>query len=96
MKTVKTSSLVAQRIGDAVRMELVHQGKPQTALARAIGMDQATLNRRVKGVTAFRTDELQQVADFLGVTVGQLYEGPRRVGIDGGRVADKADGEHVA
>jgi len=74
-------SAVAQRIGDAVRLELVHQGKTQVDLARALGMPQATLSRRVNGTTTFRADELAEVATYLGVTINDLYAGPGRVAV---------------
>ena len=52
----------------------------QTALGRAIGIDQSNLGKRLRGERGWSLDDLQAVARALGTTMGYLLgendEGP--------------------
>ena len=70
-----------QCIADVIKLELAHQRKGQTALAAQLGLSQAALSRRMRCAVAFRVDELETIAEFLGVTVADLYAGPGKVAV---------------
>jgi transcriptional regulator with XRE-family HTH domain len=61
-----------------VRAEMARQRRGQVELATALGWSQAALSRRLTGSVAFSTDELAQVAGFLGVPISQLVTPPAK------------------
>jgi transcriptional regulator with XRE-family HTH domain len=56
-----------ERVAAVVRSEMARQLKTQVQLASAVDMTQQAVSRRLRGTTAFSLDELQAVAEFLGV-----------------------------
>lgn len=56
-----------------VRAGLARQRKPQTLLQQRLGISRGSLHRRLTGQQPFTADELVIVADFLGVSVGDLF-----------------------
>lgn len=56
-----------------VRAELARQRKSQQALQERLGHSRTTMHRSLSGQRPFDADELVQIADFLGVTVGDLF-----------------------
>lgn len=57
-----------------VRAELARQRKTQGQLAGVLGMSPQAVSRRMCGAQAFDVNELQAVADFLGVAAVRLFE----------------------
>lgn len=52
-----------------IKAELARRGATQAELAAALGITQSGISRRLTGTQPFRTDELEAVADFLGVQI---------------------------
>jgi transcriptional regulator with XRE-family HTH domain len=61
-----------RRIAAEVRAEIARQQKTQREIADAIGIEQASLQRRLVGARSFRAEELAALAEVLGVPVGQF------------------------
>lgn len=59
-------------IGMEVRVMAMRRGMSVSALARALGLPQTYVARRVDGRAAFTPDELKRVAAALAVTVADL------------------------
>lgn len=77
MLTHMTSSLT-QIVASGIRAEMARQGKTQQQLASLAGMAQQTLSRRIKveDPIPFDTDEIDRVAQALGIPVQQLLVTP--------------------
>lgn len=58
-----------------VRAEMGRQQVTQVQLSRAIGMSQQSLSERLRGKTPFTTDDLDTIADALGVHPAVLLGG---------------------
>jgi len=52
-----------------IRAELARAGISQTAAARALGLADSSLSRRLNGRHSFRVSELYALADLIGVPV---------------------------
>ncbi len=66
------TSRTTQRVAANVRAELaVRQIKP-AQLAAALRISTSTMDRRLKAQTEWPVDDLELVADFLGLTVASL------------------------
>lgn len=61
--------------GANVRGEMARKGINQTAMADALGVSQAAVSARLRGVTPFDINELATIARLLDVTVERLVEG---------------------
>lgn len=61
---------------EEIRVHLARRRMSASELARRTGMKQSTLARRMTGATAFDLDDLERIADVLGVQVADLL--PRR------------------
>jgi transcriptional regulator with XRE-family HTH domain len=59
-------------IGLRIKARLRTQHSTVRRLAAEIGMTEWALGRRVKGTVEFRTSELRDIAEVLGVPVEQL------------------------
>jgi transcriptional regulator with XRE-family HTH domain len=59
-------------IAGHVRAEMARQCKTQRDLAEVLGIDEGSTSLRFRGARSFRAEELVQVADWLGVPIGQL------------------------
>lgn len=66
--------------GANVRAEMARRGVSQTTLAQRIGMSQAQVSKRLRGVIAFDINELAAVADFLNVPLALLLPTDANVG----------------
>lgn len=61
-------------IGDRIQAALDMRGMSQRQLAQATSMEQATINRYVKGKRTAKPSTLAKIARVLGVTVSYLME----------------------
>lgn len=59
-------------IGEAVHAAMWRAHVSQTQLARALGLDQAAISRRLRGRTAWKASEVRVTAALLGVAVVDL------------------------
>lgn len=66
----------AQRVSAAVRAEMARTRTPQASLARALGITQQSVSRRLNGHTPFTLDEVVVAADLLGVDRALLLDPP--------------------
>jgi transcriptional regulator with XRE-family HTH domain len=55
-----------------VRAEMARQRRTQGDLAAELGLAQVSLSKRLTGVVAWSTDEIEQAAKVLGVSIEQL------------------------
>lgn len=60
-------------VADNVRAELARYNVTQTAIAEALSLTRSAISRRLRGETQFRADELQRIADHLGLDVASFY-----------------------
>lgn len=68
-----------QSIAAAVRAEFARKGCGTiTQLARVIGMSRPTASSRWHGHTAYKSTELQTIAEFLGITAYDLNDSARK------------------
>jgi transcriptional regulator with XRE-family HTH domain len=67
-----------EHVAEEIRVLLARRKMSATQLARITGLKQSSLSRRMTGETAFDMDDLELIADALGVAVTDLM--PRRVG----------------
>ena len=58
-----------------VRAVLARKRSSQRQLAKALGLTQPVIWRRLQGDMQFRVDELQAVAEFVEVPVSTLFPG---------------------
>lgn len=78
-------SAARAKVATEVRVEMARIGIKESALASAAGISQSTLNRRLKPTSerdAFTVDELERVADVLGVHPATFFRSVS--GHDGG------------
>ncbi len=61
-----------QRIAAEVRAEIARQGRRQGEVAAIINKDKANVSRRMLGRKAFLSEELADIAAWLGVPVSQF------------------------
>jgi transcriptional regulator with XRE-family HTH domain len=55
-----------------IRAELARRGKTQEDLAEALGIARQNISQRLRNRVSFRIEELQAVADFLGIPIADL------------------------
>lgn len=81
-----------ETLNDAVarrlRGQIAEKKLSASAIARAIGMTQATISRRTTGHTEFTLNEVQAICDSTGISLEYLMTGrkPRPDGGPGGGV----------
>jgi transcriptional regulator with XRE-family HTH domain len=68
------------RVSGEVRAEMARQQINQTTLAGMLGWSQVAVSRRVSGQVALSTDDIERIAEVLGVEVGQLVSVPASAG----------------
>lgn len=61
-----------ERVASNIRAELARRQLSQADLATALRTTQQTISRRMTGAVPFDTDELEVIAEFLGVPVDAL------------------------
>lgn len=61
-------------VANEVRAELARQRRTILELSEGTGITLSTLRRRLDGVSALNLDELQLIADFLGIRPGELTD----------------------
>ena len=59
-------------VGDNVAAEMKRHRLSQAGLAQHLGISQAAVSSRLRGVTPWRVDELRVVADVLNVPMSAL------------------------
>lgn len=69
--------MARETIAGEVRAELGRQNLSQTYLCAELGWTQPYLSRRLTGAVAFSTDDLEAVAEVLGVPLTQLITEPQ-------------------
>jgi transcriptional regulator with XRE-family HTH domain len=62
-----------KRIGANVRAEMARRGLTQEQVAPAAGLSQSKLSRRLTGRYPFMAEELDAIADLLGVEAGTFF-----------------------
>lgn len=69
-------STLSKQIAERVELLMFLNGRRNRAeLAAVLGMSAPTVSRRLSGQNSFTPDELQAMADWLGVPVRELIEG---------------------
>jgi transcriptional regulator with XRE-family HTH domain len=71
-----------EHVAEEIRVLLARKRISAAELARRTGIKQSTMSRRMTGETAFDMDDLEVIAEVLGVEVGELM--PRSIRADGG------------
>ena len=61
-------------IAGEIRAELARQGLSYTACAAATHISPSTLSRRLAGTKPFLLEEMQSIAQFLGIKLSDLTE----------------------
>lgn len=88
----------AQSVAAEVRAAAARRRVTQASIARQLGMSQQALSRRWTGELAFDVNELFQVADILGIPLGDLLPptpmAPRLLHPNNGAV-QRSDGKHA-
>lgn len=59
-------------VNTRIRIELARTRRSQADLALVLGLSQAGVSRRMSGATSWDLAELERVAEFLGIELGQL------------------------
>lgn len=65
-----------QRVAEEIRVLLARRRISGSELARRVGVTQSHMSRRLTGETAFDVDDLERIADALGVEVASLLPAP--------------------
>lgn len=68
-------SRLTDRVADEVRANMARARMTQTELALVLGLTQSAVSKRLRGKIAFSVDELEKVADALGVHPAVLLGG---------------------
>jgi transcriptional regulator with XRE-family HTH domain len=67
---------VSQVVADTVRAEMARRKITQLAVANALGVSTAAVNRRLSGQVAWDVDDLATVAGLLGMDPRDLLPQP--------------------
>ncbi|MGC5664976.1 helix-turn-helix domain-containing protein [Micromonospora sp. WMMD723] len=68
----RTGMRLRHLAAEEIRVLLARRRMSAAELARQTGIRQQALSRRMTGETAFDLDDLERIADVLGVTVADL------------------------
>jgi ribosome-binding protein aMBF1 (putative translation factor) len=63
---------LTERVALAIRVEMVRRGMKTSALAASIDESYLWLQRRLTGTTPFLLEDVQRIADALGVQLTHL------------------------
>lgn len=66
------------RVAGTVRAEMARCRLSQTALAQALGISQAHVSRKVRGLSSFTVAELDVIAGLVGLPASLLISEPLR------------------
>ena len=69
---VATKTSLSVAVADEIRVALTRRRMSAAGLARALGVSQTYVWRRLDGQTAFDLDDLEKISDILGVPIVQL------------------------
>lgn len=76
LKVVPTQpARLTDRVAAEVRAGMARSRMTQTDLAEVLGLTQSVVSKRLRGKIAFSVDELEKVADALGVHPATLLGG---------------------
>ena len=64
----------AYSVGRRIRSCMILRGYTQNDLANLLGITQATASRKLRNISTLSTDEVISVANWLGVSVSDLFE----------------------
>lgn len=64
---------LSARVASAVRAEAARRKISQAEIAGSLGISQASLSRRMTGLTPFEIDELDVIAGLLDLPVVSLF-----------------------
>ncbi|MEV4271978.1 helix-turn-helix domain-containing protein [Micromonospora aurantiaca (nom. illeg.)] len=67
-----TRERLRHQVAEEIRAQLGRKQMSGAKLARAIDQSEMYVSRRLRGETAFDLDDLERIADVLGVTVTDL------------------------
>ncbi len=73
-----------ETVASNIRAELARIDSRPADLARTLGENEMWLSRRLSNKVMFSTNDVQEIAEILGVSVGTLFE--RRTPSVGGRL----------
>lgn len=59
-------------VGETLHMKMWQRRMPQTELAQALGMNQSTLSKKLRGKVKWTLSELYEVAGLLDCNVAEL------------------------
>lgn len=74
---VSTTSKFSGQVTGAIKAEIARRDIDGVALAAPLGLSRNSVYARLRGEQPFDTEEVQKVADFLGMTVDRLLESAR-------------------
>ena len=60
------------RVAGSVRAELARLGLDGVSLTQPLGLSRNSVYARLRGAKPFTTDEIERVAEFLGVEIAQI------------------------
>lgn len=69
---------LTEAIAESVRERLTQRGIRQRDAAPVLGLSQTALSDRMRGRTPFTLQDLERLADYLGIDVAELLQ-PRQV-----------------
>lgn len=64
-------------VAASVRAELRAADLTQERIGEVLGIDQAAVSRRYRGITLWRADELVLLSDTFGIPLDRLYRSER-------------------
>jgi transcriptional regulator with XRE-family HTH domain len=71
----RPASPLDKRIGERVAARMREANVTQTQLGAAIGTDQGSTSRRIRGLIAWKASDVEVAAQLLGVSVAYLMSG---------------------
>jgi transcriptional regulator with XRE-family HTH domain len=74
--TAPTTQGLTLRVAAEVRAEVARQRLTHKRLAELLGLSQPQITKRLNGVIAMNTTELDRIAEALGVPVERLLSAP--------------------
>ncbi|MEV0581252.1 helix-turn-helix transcriptional regulator [Streptomyces sp. NPDC050392] len=62
-------------LNETIKMLMVRTGRRQVDVAEVVGITRGSLSQRLLGNSGWRVNDLPPVADYFGLTVGELLSG---------------------